>query len=41
MAVVTAAITVEHLALANERVARAAVIVEAGLLLIVRVVGLG
>lgn len=43
MAVVTAAVTVEHLAPAGERIARATgvVIVGAGLLLIVRAAGLG
>jgi predicted metal-binding membrane protein len=43
MAVVTAAITVERLAPAGERVARAigVVLVAAGLLLIVRAAGLG
>jgi predicted metal-binding membrane protein len=43
MAVVTAAITVERLAPAGERVARAlgAVVVGAGVLLLVRAAGLG
>ena len=43
MAIVTAAITIERLAAAGERVARATgvVVVGAGLFLIVRAVGLG
>jgi predicted metal-binding membrane protein len=43
MAIVTAAITVERLAPAGERIARAigAVVVVAGLVLIVRAAGLG